>query len=210
MIKKNLKTMIITSIIILLPMVAGLILWNQLPDEMATHFDSNGEANGWSSKPFAVIGLPFILLALHWFCVFFTGTDPKKQNIQDKMMIIVLWICPVVSIVGSGSIYVYALDNSVNTTLTGMLLLGSMFLVIGNYMPKMKQSYTLGIKLSWTLNSEENWNRTHRLGGRVWMIGGIVVIVASFLEWSWIIGATIIAVALIPVVYSYMLFRKGI
>lgn len=210
MIKKNLKTMIITSIIILLPMVAGLILWNQLPEEMATHFGTDGEPNGWSSKPFAVIGLPLFLLAVHWFCVFFTGTDPKKQNIQDKMMVLVLWIVPVVSIVGSGSLYVYALDNSVNTTLTGMLLLGSMFLVIGNYMPKMKQSYTLGIKLSWTLNSEENWNRTHRLGGKVFMLGGIVVIAAAFFECFWIIGVTLIAIVLIPVAYSYSLYKKGI
>ena len=122
MIKKNLKTMIITSLIILAPIVVGLVMWDQLPAEMATHFGENGEPNGWSSKPFAVIGLPVFLLAVHWFCVFFTGTDPKKQNISDKMMTLVLWIAPVISIFGCGTTYMYAFDNSINTTSFGALL----------------------------------------------------------------------------------------
>ena len=115
MIKKNLKTMIITSIIILAPIVAGLLLWDQLPAEIATHFGSDGEPDGWSSKEFAVIGLPLFLLAVHWFCAAFTGVDPKKENISNKMMTLVLWICPVIAIVGDGSMYLYALNNSINT-----------------------------------------------------------------------------------------------
>ena len=123
MIKKNLKTMILTSIIILAPIVVGLLLWDQLPEELATHFGKNGEPNGWSSKPAAVFGLPLFLLATHWFCVFFTGMDPKKQNISDKMMLLVMWLCPIVAIFGCGSTYLYALDQSINTTTIGMLLL---------------------------------------------------------------------------------------
>ena len=210
MIKKNLKTMILTSILILLPMVVGLVLWNRLPDEMATHFGNGGEANGWSSKPFAVIGLPLVLLALHWFCAYFTGADPKKQNISDKMMTLVLWLVPVISLAGCGSIYAYALDNSINTTIIGVMLVGCMFIVIGNYMPKMKQSYTLGIKIPWTLHSEENWNRTHRFAGPVFMIGGLLTLVSALFQWNWLIGIVIIGVVLLPMVYSYLLFRKGI
>lgn len=210
MIKKNLKTMVITSIIILVPMIVGLVMWNQLPDEMATHFGTTGEPNGWSSKSFAVIGIPLVLLALHWFCVFFTGMDPKKQNISNKMMTLVLWIVPVVSIFGCGSTYIYAFDNSINTTTIGMMMLGCMFLVLGNYTPKMKQSYTLGFKFPWTLNSEENWNRTHRLAGWVCMLSGIIVLIAGFTKMFWLVFAAIILVVVIPVVYSYSLYKKGI
>ena len=210
MIKKNLKTMIITSIIILAPIVVGLLMWDKLPAEMATHFGENGEPNGWSSKPFAVIGMPLFLLAVHWFCAFFTGVDPKKQNISNKMMTLVLWICPVVSIFGCGSTYMYALDNSINTTSIGVLLVGCVFLVVGNYMPKMKQSYTLGIKLPWTLNSEENWNRTHRFAGGIWMAAGVLVLIGGFMEQFWVIFVAIILAAVIPSVYSYLLFKKGI
>ena len=162
MIKKNLKTMIITSIVILAPILVGLMLWDKLPAEMATHFDENGIADGWSSKPMAVIGLPLFLLVVHWFCMAFTSVDPKRQNFSDKVILLVMWLCPVVSILGNGATYLYALDDSVNTTGIAMLAVGSLFIVIGNYMPKMKQSYTIGIKIPWTLDSEENWNRTDR------------------------------------------------
>ena len=210
MIKKNLKTMIITSIIILAPILVGLLLWEQLPAELATHFNENGEPNGWSSKPFAVIGMPLFLLAVHWFCAFFTGVDPKKENISNKTMILVLWICPVVSIFGCGSTYMYALDNSMNTTSMGFLLVGCVFLVVGNYMPKMKQTYTLGIRLPWTLNSEENWNRTHRLAGRVWMIAGVLVLIGGFMEQFWIVFVALLLAVAIPTIYSYTLYKKGI
>lgn len=210
MIKKNLKTMIITSIIILVPMVVGLIMWNQLPEEMATHFGENGEANGWSSKEFAVIGEPLFLLAVHWFCAAFTGVDPKKENISNKMMLLVLWIVPVVSIFAGGSMYIYAFDNTINTTKIGVMMIGCIFLVLGNYMPKMKQSYTLGFKLPWTLNSEENWNRTHRLAGWVTMLAGAIVLIGAFVEMFWLVFVALVLAVVIPVAYSYSLYKKGI
>lgn len=210
MIKKNLKTMIITSIIILAPIVAGLLLWDQLPAEIATHFGSDGEPDGWSSKEFAVIGLPLFLLAVHWFCAAFTGVDPKKENISNKMMTLVLWICPVIAIVGDGSMYLYALNNSINTTIIGVILVGCLLLVLGNYMPKMKQSYTLGIKLPWTLNSEENWNRTHRLAGWITMLAGVIVLIGGFTEQFWTVFVAIALVAVVPTIYSYVLYKKGV
>lgn len=210
MIKKNLKTMIITSIFILAPIVAGILLWDKLPAEIATHFDGNGKPDGWSSKEFAVFGLPLFLLAVHWFCAAFTGVDPKKENISNKMMTLILWICPVVAIVGDGSMYLYALNNSINTTIIGVILLGCLLLVLGNYMPKMKQSYTLGIKLPWTLNSEENWNRTHHLAGWLTMLAGVIVLIGGFTEQFWTVFVAIALIAVVPAIYSYVLYKKGI
>jgi uncharacterized membrane protein len=210
MLKKNLKTMIITSIVILLPIVFGLVMWDKLPAEMATHFGKDGQADGWSSKPFAVIGLPLFLLVVHWLCVAITSADPKKQNITDKMIMLISWLCPLVSVVGSGATYLYAFDNSINTTKMGLLLLGCIFLVIGNYMPKMKQNYLLGLKVPWTLHSEENWNRTHRMGGYVFMISGIVVFIAAFTELFWLIVVALAMCAFLPMIYSFILYKKGI
>ena len=210
MIKKNLKTMILGSIIILVPMVVGLMMWDMLPAEMATHFGENGEPDGWSSKPFVVFGFPIILLAVHWFCAFFTSVDPKNKNISDKMATLVFWIAPVISLLGCGSTYLYAMDNTINNTRLGMMIMGCIFLVIGNYMPKMKQSYTIGIKLPWTLESEENWNRTHRVGGYTFMIAGGVCLIAGFLQIFWISFVVLIGAALVPYVYSYSLYKKGI
>ena len=202
--------MILTSIVILAPIVVGLILWDKLPAEMATHFDETGKADGWSPKGFAIIGLPLLLLAVHWSCMAFTSVDPKNKNISDKIVTLVLWICPVISILGSGATYLYALDNSVNTTSFATLIVGCVFLVIGNYMPKMKQSYTIGIKLPWTLDSEENWYRTHRFAGYAFMIAGVVTIIAGFIDMFWLILVALFIASILPAIYSYMLYRKGI
>lgn len=210
MIKKNIKMMIITSIVILAPIIAGVLLWDQLPAQMATHFDSNGNPDGWSPKEFAVFGLPLLLLAVHWVCVAFTGQDPKNKNISDKMTILVLWICPMVSMLGSVITYMYTLDNSINNTMIAKVALGFIFVVIGNYMPKMKQSYTIGIKLPWTLESEENWYRTHRLAGYAFMVGGVLVAVTAFLEQVWITFVVFILMSVIPTLYSFILYKKGI
>lgn len=210
MIKKNLKTMIFTSVIILAPIVVGLLLWDKLPAQMATHFDANGVADDWSPKEFAVFGLPLLLLAVHWFCMAFTSVDPKKQNFSDKIITLMMWLCPVISIAGNGATYLYALDNTVNTVPMAVLLVGCIFLVIGNYMPKMKQSYTIGIKIPWALNSEENWNRTHRLGGYTFMLAGVLTIIAGFMQMFWLVPVALIIAAFIPVIYSFVLYKKGI
>lgn len=202
--------MIFTSVIILAPIVVGLILWDKLPAQMATHFDANGVADDWSPKEFAVFGLPLLLLAVHWFCMAFTSVDPKKQNFSDKIITLIMWLCPVVSIAGNGATYLYALDNTVNTVPMVLLLVGSMFLVIGNYMPKMKQSYTIGIKIPWALNSEENWNRTHRMGGRTFMLAGFITIIAGFMQLFWLVPVALIIATFIPVIYSFILYKKGV
>ncbi len=208
MIKKNLMLLIFTSVIILLPILAGLILWDKLPDEIPVHFNAQGEADGWAGKGLGVFGLPLFLLALHWFCTWVTGLDPKKKNITQKNMGLVLWICPATSLFVNGIIYAYALNSKIDISTACMLFFGVLFIVIGNYMPKCKQNYSIGIKISWTLNSEKNWNYTHRLAGKVWVIGGLLIIATSFLNWVWLFMAIMIIMIVIPVVGSYRYYKK--
>ena len=211
MIKENKKKLIITSIIILVPIIIGLILWNKLPDKLPTHWNSAGEIDGWSSKAFAVLGLPGFLFAVHWVCVLASSADPKKQNIEGKVLNIVLWICPIISVLGAVLMYGVALGMEFRVEKIIPLLVGVVFIVIGNYLPKCKQSYTMGIKLPWTLNDEENWNRTHRLGGKLWVACGVVIILSMFLPNKFMVAIflSVIAVAvLVPTVYSYLIFRE--
>ena len=210
MIKRNLKTMIVTSIVTLIPILVGIILWDQLPDQMATHFGANGQPDDWSSKEFVVFGLPLLLVALQWIIAGITSTDPKKQNISDKMFSLMLWLVPAVSIVGCGSTYAYELYDSINILTIGTALLGMVLLITGNFMPKMKQSYTLGMRFSWTLNSEENWRRTHRLGGYVWMISGILTVCLGLLNMTQFVLPIIFFTAIIPAIYSFVLYKKGV
>lgn len=208
MIKKNLKTLILTSVITLLPILAGLFLWDKLPDEMATHFNAQGIADGFSSKAFSVFGLPVFLLAVHWLCTVITSADPKKQNISEKTLKLVLWICPAISILISGIIYASALEVEINIGVIMSVFFGILFIAIGNYLPKCKQNYTMGIKIPWTLNSEDNWNYTHRLAGKIWVIGGIIILLTAFLKQYWIFLAITVIMVIIPVVCSYVYHKK--
>ena len=210
MLKANRKTLIITSIVTILPVLIGIICWNRLPDVMATHFGMNNEANGFSNKVFAVFGLPLVLLAVLWVGAFVTAHDPKRQNISPKMFSLMLWIAPAISLVAAATVYPVNLGYELDIAFFGELLLGLMFIIIGNYLPKARQNYTIGIKIPWTLANEENWNRTHRLAGYLWMIGGILMIIACLsrlVPAEWLIGLFLI-MALVPCIYSYWLHAK--
>lgn len=211
MIKNNKWKIIISSAIILLPILAGLILWNSLPEQMATHWGADGEANGWSSRLFAVVGLPVFIFFVHWICLFATAADKKNKNQNKKIFGIIFWICPVISVFGSATIYAAAFGKDFSSDIIMLILIGLMFVILGNYLPKCKQNYTIGIKLPWTINNEENWNKTHRLAGKFWVVGGLLMMATAFLPHQlipYILCVILIVVAVIPTVYSYLYHRK--
>lgn len=208
MIKRNKGTLVLTSIVILLPVIVGMLLWNKLPEQVPTHWGIDGEVDGWSNKAWAVFGLPCILLGLHWLCFLVSLADPKRDSYTKKMLTLVLWICPVISLLLGSLIYAKVLGYNLSVNVIMPLLMGLMFIVFGNLMPKMRQSYTMGIKLPWTLENEENWNKTHRFAGKLWVLGGVAAMATAFVGSFWILLGILILMVVIPTVYSYMLYRK--
>jgi uncharacterized membrane protein len=209
-IRKNLKLMLITSLVTLLPLLVGLCLWNRLPDQLPFHWNAAGEVDGWAGKPMAVIGAPLLMLALHWLCVLITAADPKNKNHSGKMQRLILWIIPLLSVVIFGMIFSTAWNKDLHVASIAPILIGVLFVILGNYLPKCKQSYTIGIKLPWTLHSEANWNKTHRLAGFLWVLGGFAMMIAGFFGGLWAILPIALGMTLIPTGYSYLLYRKGI
>ena len=209
-IRKNLKLMLITSLVILLPLLVGLCLWNQLPDQLPFHWNAAGEVDGWAGKPMAVIGAPLLMLALHWLCVLITAADPKNKNHSDKMMRLILWIIPLVTVVIFSLIYITAFGKDLRVESIAPILIGVLFVILGNYLPKCKQSYTIGIKLPWTLHSEANGNKTHRLAGFLWVLGGFAMMITGFFGSFWVLLPIALGMTLVPTGYSYLLHRKGI
>ena len=208
MIKKYKKTLIITTLVLLIPVLVGLLLWNRLPDPMPSHWNIDGEVDGWSSKAFTVFGLPALMIALQWVCVFATKADPKYENYNPKMLQLALWICPAIGLLLCGMVYPAALGYSVPIETVMPLFMGALFMVIGNWLPKCKQTYTMGIKLPWTLDNEENWNATHRFGGKVWFFGGVLIMATAFVGSFWLLFAALIVMVILPTIYSYALYRK--
>ena len=208
MIRKHKTTLIVTSLTMLLPMLVGLLLWEQLPEQVPSHWGIDGQVDGWSSKAFAVFGFPAILLALHWLCVLASTTDPKHKNYHPKMIRLVLWLCPVMTLILNAMVYATALGYALSAEIILPLIVGLLFLVVGNLLPKCQQSYTMGIKLPWTLASEENWNKTHRFAGKLWVIGGIFTMATAIFGCFWILIGVLALMTLLPTVYSYQLYRR--
>lgn len=205
------RTTVLTTIVCLIPVILGILLYPRLPETIVTHWGADGNPDGWSSKLVGAIVFPGILVLVNIAFPLLLKADPKYDNINEKTKQILHWIIPVVSIFCSGTTFAAALGMDVKTALLAPMFMGLVFVVIGNYLPKMTQSYTVGIKIPWTLHSEENWNRTHRMAGFLWVIGGIAMIVTGALGMgsvSLIVIASIMVLA--PVVYSYLLFRKGV
>ena len=209
--KENKWRIILSTLVTLIPMLAGVILWSALPDELPIHWGPTGEIDGWASKGFAVFGVPGIMAALNLLCILVTGLDHKNKGQNKKVFGLVFWIVPVMSVLLCVIVYLTALGVSVNTLNIVVAAMGILFAFIGNYMPKSKLNYTIGIKIIWTLESEANWLATHRLAGKVWLIGGIVLALSSFAPVAalvWITISVLLLMVAIPFVYSYLHFRR--
>ncbi len=211
MMKQHKWKILISSLLILLPVLAGVILWNNLPERMPIHWGSDGQPDGWSGKAFAVFALPCILLALHLVCLLVTSFDKKNKEQNGKVFGLNFWIVPFISVYACGMTYAMALGASLGISALTCGLVGLTFMVVGNLLPKCKQNSTIGIKLPWTLRDAENWNATHRFGGKLWVCTGFLMLAVAFLPTEafvyGIVGVIVLAVG-VPTVYSYLYHRK--
>lgn len=120
----------------------------------------------------------------------------------------VLWLVPVVSVITCMSIYGLALGMDIDIGVIVNIMVGIMFIILGNYVHKVKQNYTVGMKLPWTLNSEENWNRTNRMTGWILILSGLLFLMNSLLLKTEIVFAVILLVILVPMIYSFILIKR--
>lgn len=206
---KNKSAVIVSLFVILLPMLVGVVLWNKLPDELAIHFNAEGAADTLCHKGFAVFAIPLFILTAQILCLFFSAHDPKRQNIGDKLYNIVIWICPICSVTSGLIIYLNAFQSDLPVISAAQAAVGLVVIIIGNYLPKCRQNYSLGIKLPWTLNNSDNWNSTHRFAGWVWIACGFVLVINAFFNIALISVMVIALVILLPLIYSFALHKRS-
>lgn len=202
----------ITTAVCLLPMILSLIVYDKLPMQVAVHFDSAGNPNGFAPRFIAAFGIPLLMAVLNLFTHFALNQDPKKANSSVTMQKIAKWIIPILSVILVPATLFMAMGMEIPIHIIVPCIVGVVIIACGNYLPKSKQNYTIGIKLPWTLSSEINWNKTHRLAGYVWMIGGMILVLSSFFK-TYALPITLTVITLlvvVPFVYSYLLYRKGI
>lgn len=213
MIRNNKFKTLVSSAIILLPAVFGIIMWDELPDEMISHTGIQGTPDAVSPKAFMVFGLPLVFLILHLFSLWITGKDPNHKKQTPKATGMVFRILPAASLFVNSLMYFTAFEMNFNPMVPLVLFLAFLFIYMGNYMPKCKQNAYLGIKIKWTLENAENWRATHRFSGKVWFICGLIMIPCILLPEKYapyLLIGIILPVAILPLVYSYLYYRKQV
>lgn len=208
---KNNKTFYLGLLLNIIPFIIGIIFYNQLPNTLAIHFNSNNLADGFTTKPLALFGFPAFLVLVYLFTAWITLNDPRKQNINKKVLTFLLLIIPIMNIIGCSIIISYNLGHSFDTSMLMSILLSFIFIILGNYFPKTKINASFGIKTPWTLNDSNNWDKTHHFAAYLWIIGGIILLISSFIfpQYSTVIILVIaVTISIIPVIYSYYLTKK--
>ena len=206
---KNKKLNILLFILCLLPVIVGIIMYSKLPDQVVTHFGADGQPDGWSNKFIGVILLPSALALLSLFVPRLIRLDPKNKDINPKLENCIAWIIPIITIMCSSVTILNALGYNTKVEIIIPCVVGIMLMIMGNYLPKAKQNYTVGVKIPWTLNDEENWDKTHRVAGFVFTIGGLLIALSSFFKIRTIVLLIVIFFMIfIPTIYSYIIYRK--
>lgn len=213
MIKRNKGKLIASSIVILLPMLLGCFGGKLLPEKVAVHWGLDGTADGWMSSSLIFFVLPAILLVVHWLCMVLTVVLDKNAEQNKKLFGLVFWIIPMISLLSCGMIFATALGYTSKISAVIFALLGVLFVVIGNYMPKTTRNVTMGIKIKWTLANDENWNATHRFAGKVYVVIGFLCLLAiplPTIAFPFVSLGIILVGVILPIGYSYRFYKKQI
>lgn len=207
-----------TTIVVLLMIVgatlAGLLLWNRLPDQMGSHWNVNDQVDGYMPKFWGVFLLPLMTLGMFLLFLAVPAIDPLKANIAQFREAFNLFIVLMVAFM----VYVYGLTlawNLGNTAfrISGAMLpaVGLLFIFIGFMMRQAKRNFFIGIRTPWTLSSDNVWNETHRIGAVLFMISGTLAFVGGLFGGTtafWMMFTPIIGSTIFLLVYSYVLYQR--
>ena len=201
-------------IMLLLPFLVLPFVWDQLPAQIPTHWNLQGEVDGYSSRVLGSLILPVINIGVYLILLYLPIIDPKKRIEIDQKPIPVLRTLTVVLLLGlHGWIIASAMGSIIQSQGWMYLGLAVFFLVMGNYLRTIKPNYFIGIRVPWALEDAYNWKQTHKIGSYVWVTGGLLLIILfPFFEaktFSTIFGVIVALLAVIPIGYSFYLYKQS-
>jgi len=197
----------LTSIII------WLLSYANLPAEIPRQWDFSGQISNYSSKLLLFLLLHGVMLGVYLLLLAAPKIDPKKTNyayFRKGYYMMLNSILTLFFAINMGLLYVGLGNTLAVHSLVGPLI-GMLFIVIGNYMPQIKPNYFIGIRLPWTLANEIVWRKTHQLGGKMFFLGGIILLFLFFLTGIWagvVIGTAFMIAIVVPIIYSYLIFNR--
>ena len=191
----------------------SIAVYSRLPDQVPTHWDISGEPDDFSSRARGAFMLPGIMLAVFVLMQWIPSLDPRASNIEKFRGSYDLVVGAMIAFLGV--MHVFALGNAlgwqVNMTKVVLICLGTLFVMLGNYLPRARSNFVFGIRTPWTLSSDAVWTRVHRIGGYATAVAGLITIATAFLELRLSLAIalpSLLLSALVPIVYSYVLWAR--
>ncbi|ADF37944.1 SdpI family protein [Priestia megaterium] len=199
--------------ITLLTLVAWLIALPHLPATMPIHWGANGEADGFATKINAMILTVGIMVLIYFIIAFVPRIDPRKENYKyfSKTYNILLNAVLLLFFFVNMSTILQGLGYNVPMSYIAPIMAGLVFIIIGNYLQRVRSNYFMGIRTPWTLSNENVWKKTHRLSGKIFFIGGLLILISAFLPDGYksvIMWGSIVLCVAIPYLYSYLAYKK--
>jgi uncharacterized membrane protein len=211
---KTLKNDWLIWVIILSPYLFVAYFWDKFPSQIATHFGMDGQPNDYSSKVTGLILFPGINVLMYFLFIVLPKIDPSRKNyglFQDKFKIIRTLLHALLSYITMVTVF-YSLGYQFNIEYVLFYGLLAFFFVMGNYLGNVRHNYFIGIRTPWTLSNETVWKNTHRLTAKIWVGGSLLMMVIYPFLPQEISGTAFMifigAIAIIPIVYSFLDFRK--
>lgn len=211
--KISLKSEFVSVIIIMLAFLTGIYFYAHFPDRVIIHWNAAGQANGYSGKLFGAFFVPALIIVIYGLLTLLPWLDPKKERYSEFQTayqviktIIIVFMFGIFIITG-----LVNLGYPVNIALIMPLAVGALFMVMGNYLGKIKSNWFMGLRNPWTLSSENVWNKTHRFGGWLFMIYGLLLVFSAFLPRPNSLAVLIIGLIITiggSTVYSYLQYRE--
>ena len=209
--KINIKNLVITSIVCLIPIICGLIFYNELPESIAIHWGINNNPDGYFSKPEFVFGMPVMMVVLQIFCSIISDLSDKNPEANKKAVTIYKWIIPILTVILYIVTIMIALGNNLDVRRIVMIIIGILFIVVGNYLPKVKGDYYMNSKVFWLKNRDEKLvNKAARVTGYMLIIGGLLCLLSTAFKpiISIIVIVAIILFSLFIYLYVYLESRR--
>lgn len=209
----KLKNEIPLVAIVSLPFIYLAYVWNKLPEKVPMHWNIKGEIDRFGEKSELIL-IPILLpLLIYITLLVIPKIDPKNKisKMGNKYQHIKILLTTFMSILALFIIYTAKNQTIANPNYI-VLLIGILYIILGNYFKTIKPNYFIGIKTPWTLESETVWRETHKLGGKMWFVGGIIIILSSLIlneQQNFTLFMIITGIiTLIPVAYSYFKHKK--
>lgn len=200
------------AVLIAATVVFSIALFSRLPDPMPIHWDASGEVNGYGSRAFGTFLMPAVMLFIWGLMLALPKLDPRSANIEEFRAtydVFVIAVIAVMCVIQVG-IVASALGWPVPMGRLAPISIGALFVILGNLLPRFRSNFFFGIRTPWTLSSETVWARTHRVGGAVMLVVGLLLVVAGLMgtpRWFYVAIVGGVAMMLVVLVYSYVIWR---